>query len=59
MYLWDATKGNSSKLGVLRVSWTALDNNSKRGFSYLLLGILLYDIWLVEGMASAQMRKVH
>lgn len=39
-HLWwqSATKGNSKRLCVLVFSWTTLANNSKEGFSCLLLG---------------------
>lgn len=36
-----------------------LNNNSKEGFSYLVLGILLGDLWLLKGVLSAQKRNFY
>lgn len=42
---------------VLGVSWTILTNNSKEGFSWFMLRILLADLWLLEGALSAHIGK--
>lgn len=33
-------------------------NNSKEGFSCLVFGLLLGDLWLWEGALSAQMKRI-
>lgn len=38
---WRAAKDNSKNLCVFGVSWVALNNESKEGFSCLILGVLL------------------
>lgn len=58
-HLWESTRGNSSSLYVLGASWTALSNNSKEGFSCLVLGFLLGHCWHSQGSFSAQMVNFH
>ena len=53
------TKGESNRLNILGVSGTAWANNSEKGFSCLVLGILLGSLWFLEGVPLAQVRKVH
>lgn len=52
-------KDNSNWLYILGHSWISLGNNLKEGFWYLILGVLVDDLWYLEGAISAQMRRVH
>jgi hypothetical protein len=56
VYLWEATKSIATVYNVLRVSWTAMTNNSK-AVSGQLLRFLLDGLWLLEGVLLAQKRR--
>lgn len=53
------TKGNSNRLYVFVISWTALTNDSKESVSCLILGFLLGYLLLLDGAPSSKVRKVH